>query len=284
MTTNRVKKRSKVGDGILQAVYICLGLTIAFPIIYAVLISFMEPSQVLAGGVNLIPKKWTLENYKTALTSAPLMRFMLNSLILALGASVVRLAVSSLAAFAFAFLDFPCKNVIFMVMLATIMIPADIVLVANYRTVSSLGLINTYLGMMIVFFVSAMNIFQLRQSFLTFAVSLKEAAHIDGCSIFPYDSSSNKCIYLTYCIYYSIYWNLEYLFVAIVSNEPDGYENSSGWYYNAELFGRHGLWSNYGSINNCYDPYAFPVLCIPEENCSWNDVRRRERINTRQEV
>ena len=70
----------------------------------------MEPSQVLAGGVNLIPKKWTLENYKTALTSAPLMRFMLNSLILALGASVVRLAVSSLAAFAFAFLDFPCKT------------------------------------------------------------------------------------------------------------------------------------------------------------------------------
>ena len=64
MTTNRVKKRSKVGDGVLQAVYICLGLTIAFPIIYAVLISFMEPSQVLAGGVNLIPKKWTLENYK----------------------------------------------------------------------------------------------------------------------------------------------------------------------------------------------------------------------------
>ena len=75
--------------------------------------------------------------------------------------------------------------------------------------------------------------------------------------------------------------NLEYLFVAIVSNEPDGYENGSGWYYNAELFGRHGLWSNYGSINNCYDPYAFPVLCIPEENCSWNDVRRRERINTK---
>ena len=56
MTTNRVKKRSKVGDGVLQAVYICLGLTIAFPIIYAVLISFMEPSQVLAGGVNLIPR------------------------------------------------------------------------------------------------------------------------------------------------------------------------------------------------------------------------------------
>lgn len=194
-------------------------------LLYAVLISFMEPSQVLAGGVNLIPKKWTLENYKTALTSAPLMRFMLNSLILALGASVVRLAVSSLAAFAFAFLDFPCKNVIFMVMLATIMIPADIVLVANYRTVSSLGLINTYLGMMIVFFVSAMNIFQLRQSFLTFAVSLKEAAHIDGCSNFkffltillPTNVSTLLTVFITAFIGT---WNT-YLWPLLVTNQTD---------------------------------------------------------------
>ena len=153
-----------------------VGLVIAFPIIYAFFISFMEPSQVLAGGVNLIPKKWTLENYKTALNSAPIMRFMWNSLILATVSSIVRVIVSAMAAFAFAFLEFPCKNLIFMTMLATIMIPADVVLVANYRTVSSMGWVNTYFGMMVVFFVSAMNIFQLRQSFKTFATSLKEAA------------------------------------------------------------------------------------------------------------
>ena len=114
------------------------------------------------------------------------MRFMWNSLILAATSSMVRVIVSALAAFAFAFLDFPCKNLIFMAMLATIMIPADVVLVANYRTVSGMGLINTYLGMMIVFFVSAMNIFQFRQSFKTFATTLKEAAHIDGCSNFTF--------------------------------------------------------------------------------------------------
>ena len=111
---------------------------------------------------------------------------MWNSLILAATSSMVRVIVSALAAFAFAFLDFPCKNLIFMAMLATIMIPADVVLVANYRTVSGMGLINTYLGMMIVFFVSAMNIFQFRQSFKTFATTLKEAAHIDGCSNFTF--------------------------------------------------------------------------------------------------
>lgn len=185
MTTKR-KSYGSTSEILIQIVYIFIGLMIAFPIIYAVLISFMEPSQVLAGGVNLIPRKWTLENYRTALRSAPLMRFMWNSLVLALVSSLVRIAVSSLAAFAFAFLQFPCKNLIFMVMLATIMIPADIVLVANYRTVSSLGWVNTYLGMMVVFFASAMNIFQLRQSFMTFSKSLKEAAHIDGCSNFKF--------------------------------------------------------------------------------------------------
>lgn len=186
MTANRLKTGHQISEIVIQAVYILVGLVIAFPILYAVLISFMEPSQVLAGGVNLIPRRWTLENYKIAIKSAPLMRFMWNSLVLALVSSLARIAVSSLAAFAFAFLEFPCKNLIFMLMLATIMIPADIVLVANYRTVSSLGLVNTYLGMMVVFFVSAMNIFQLRQSFMTFAKSLKEAAHIDGCSNFKF--------------------------------------------------------------------------------------------------
>lgn len=186
MITNKKKVSRNTSEIIIQPLYVFIGLMIAFPIIYAVLISFMEPSQVLSGGVNLIPRKWTLENYRTALRSAPLMRFMWNSLVLAFVSSIVRIMVSSLAAFAFAFLEFPCKNLIFMIMLATIMIPADIVLVANYRTVSSLGWVNTYLGMMVVFFVSAMNIFQLRQSFMTFSKSLKEAAHIDGCSNFKF--------------------------------------------------------------------------------------------------
>ena len=186
MTPNHMKRKKQVTEIVYQTLYLFLGLSIAFPVIYAFFISFMEPAQVLSGGVNLIPKHWTLENYKTALTSAPIMRFMLNSLILSLSTSIVRVIVSSMAAFAFAFLDFPFKNVLFMVMLATIMIPADIVMVANYRTVANLGWINTYLGMMVVFFVSAMNIFQLRQSFMTFSMSLKEAAHIDGCSNFNF--------------------------------------------------------------------------------------------------
>ena len=225
MTRDRKRGGHGFREGVLQALYLMVGLVIAFPIIYAFFISFMEPSQVLAGGVNLIPKKWTLENYKTALNSAPIMRFMWNSLILATVSSIVRVIVSAMAAFAFAFLEFPCKNLIFMTMLATIMIPADVVLVANYRTVSSMGWVNTYFGMMVVFFVSAMNIFQLRQSFKTFAASLKEAAHIDGCSNFnffirillPTNFSTILTVFITAFIGT---WNT-YLWPLLVTNKTE---------------------------------------------------------------
>ena len=225
MTRDGKRGGHALRETVLQALYLMVGLVIAFPIIYAFFISFMEPSQVLAGGVNLIPKKWTLENYKTALNSAPIMRFMWNSLILATVSSIVRVIVSAMAAFAFAFLEFPCKNLIFMLMLATIMIPADVVLVANYRTVSSMGWVNTYFGMMVVFFVSAMNIFQLRQSFKTFATSLKEAAHIDGCSNFnffirillPTNFSTILTVFITAFIGT---WNT-YLWPLLVTNKTE---------------------------------------------------------------
>ena len=224
-------------ERLIQVLYIMVGLVIAFPILYALMISFMDPAQVLAGGVNLIPKKWTLENYRTALNSAPIMRFMWNSLILAATSSVVRVIVSALAAFAFAFLDFPCKNLIFMAMLATIMIPADVVLVANYRTVSGMGLINTYLGMMIVFFVSAMNIFQFRQSFKTFATTLKEAAHIDGChstlhfsQVYP--ASTNISTVFKSVFNKQLIGTWEYRLVGplLVTNKTEN-AYRTGWYY-----------------------------------------------------
>ncbi len=106
---------------------------------------------------------------------------MLNSLILAGVSSVVRVITASMAAFALSFFEFRGRNVIFMLIMGTMMVPSDIVLVSNYHTVSRLGWINTYMGMMIVFFVSANNIFMMRQYYLTFSKDLKEASEVDGC-------------------------------------------------------------------------------------------------------
>ena len=97
---------------------------------------------------------------------------MLNSLVLAGVSSIVRIITASMAAYAFAFYEFKGKNFIFAIVMGTVMIPGDVVLVTNYQTVSRLGLVNTYLGMMVVFLVSAMNIFIMRQNFLTFYNSI----------------------------------------------------------------------------------------------------------------
>lgn len=180
MTSSRLIKRSR--SVLYQAFALAIGVVIILPIIYAALISFMPSSEILTIPPKLIPSRWILDNYKMAWEYTTLARFMLNSLILAGVSSVVRVITAALAAYAFAFFNFKGKNAVFMAFMGTIMVPGDVVLVTNYQTVARLRLINTYFGMMIVFLVSANNIFMMRQYFLTFSKELKEASEVDGCS------------------------------------------------------------------------------------------------------
>lgn len=177
------KKGKKI---FLQTGAIAIGLLLIFPILYAFFISLMPANQILSNPPSIFPKTIIWDNYIVAVTKTLLFRYMWNSLVLAGISSVVRVLTASLAAYSFTFFRFPGKNILFMACLGTMMIPADIVLVANYSTVSRLGLVNTYLGVMVVFFVSAVNIFVMRQHFLGFSKSLKEAAYIDGCGNFKF--------------------------------------------------------------------------------------------------
>ena len=172
----------KIQSFLYQAIAIAVGVLVIVPIIYAILISFMEPSQIMSRPPKFIPRPWILENYRKAVTTTPLARFMFNSLYISLISSLVRVITSAMAGYAFAFYNFKGKKFLFYLFMGTIMIPGDVVLVTNYQTVASLGLINTYLGMMIVFLCSATHVFLMRQYFLTFSISLKEAAVIDGAS------------------------------------------------------------------------------------------------------
>lgn len=184
MTT--ANKRIKWSGLLFQLFAVCLGIILIFPILYALSISFMPADQVLSVPPSFIPKTITFDNYRIALQSTTLGRYMLNSLVLAGVSSVIRIIVASMAAFAFSFYQFRGRNLLFMLCIGTIMIPGDVVLVTNYKTVSSLELVNTYMGMMIVFMVAALNIFMMRQHFLTFAKSLKEASYVDGCGNFRF--------------------------------------------------------------------------------------------------
>lgn len=176
----RRKKNAK--SALVQGIALICGLIIITPVLYCLSISFMKVSDILSRPPKLVPSELYLGNYITAWTKSRIPRYLLNSLFVSLVCSIVRIITASLAGYGFAFLNFKGKNLLFTLVLGTMLIPGDVILTSNYFTVSQMGLVNTYLGIMILYFVSANNIFMMRQHFLTVSKTLREAAQIDGCS------------------------------------------------------------------------------------------------------
>lgn len=174
-------RKSLKGSILLQIICLFLAFLMLFPIIYALCVSFMEQKEVLSVTPHLFPKKVVLDNYATAFSRTTLGRYMFNSFVVAIICSISRMILATMASYAFAFMEFKGKKVLFMLAVSTMMIPPDVLIVANFATVSKMGLVNTYLGICVVYLVSAANIFMMRQHFLTFSKSLQEAAFIDGC-------------------------------------------------------------------------------------------------------
>lgn len=186
MGVKRINKR-KCTNIMYQFICLGLGIIILLPVIYAVNISFMEQSEILTTELKFFPQTFlNMENYKIVFEQTMILRFMLNSLIMAGISSVVRVIVASMAAFSFAFFEYKGKNILFFMVIGSMIIPADVLVIQNYFTVAEMGLVNTYLGMMVIFFISGMNIFIMRQNFLSYSKSLREAALIDGCSNFKF--------------------------------------------------------------------------------------------------
>ena len=159
-----------------------VGVLIAFPLFFALLSGFKDDATFDAYPPEIFPRSFLyLENYRQVLFDSLVPRFMWNSLIIAAAVTLIRLLISTIAAYAFAFFEFRGKNFLFLMVIGTMMIPSETVLITNYLTISRLGLLNTYLGVMAVYFVSATQVFMFRQNFKTISSSLRDAAFIDGC-------------------------------------------------------------------------------------------------------
>lgn len=177
--------KRRIMDAIVSAAAIAVGLILAFPVFYCILSAFKTPAEFMSPA--LLPESFgNLENFKNALNQAPLLRYMFNSFVMALSGTVIRLVLSVSAAFVLTYYDFKGKKLCFFLILGTMMIPGDTLLVTNYITVSQLGLLNSYLGMIIVSFVSASQMFMLRQKFLSIPKDLRHAAMVDGCGDLRY--------------------------------------------------------------------------------------------------
>ncbi len=199
-----------------------IGFTILmmFPILYAFLISFMKGGEVLQG--NLIPETITLDNYKAAFDKVPLLHYLWNSFFTSIVVMVGQLLVSSLAAFAFVFITFKGRNLLFMLFISTMMIPWEATMVPNFLTVQKLGWINEYSGLTIPFFGLAFGTFLLRQQFKTIPLELYEASMVAGISRLRFFWNVVLPVSRTSLITLGIYsflstWNM-YLWPLLVTN------------------------------------------------------------------
>ncbi len=157
-------------------------LIILTPLLYTLSISLMPPSEIYKN--TLIPSTLNLSNYIKALTNPayhfPI--FIRNSFIVSTLVMLGQMVTCSLAAFAFSFLSFKGKKLLFLLVLATMMVPGEATIIANYLTISRLRWLDSFKALIIPYLTSAMGIFLLRQNYLTFARELHEAARIDGCN------------------------------------------------------------------------------------------------------
>lgn len=160
---------------------IVMVVIVLLPLLYAVSIALMPSNELFTTDMNLLPKHPTLDNFSEALHKVPLIRFVLNSFLVAGLITIGQIISCSLAAFSFSFLDFKGKNVLFMLVMATMMIPGEATIISNYLTVSGWGWLDSYKVLIIPYLTSAMGIFLFRQFYLTFPISLYESAKIDGC-------------------------------------------------------------------------------------------------------
>ncbi|MGG7152815.1 MULTISPECIES: carbohydrate ABC transporter permease [Clostridium] len=176
------KNRKRIKSSLRLAVNLVVVLIVLLPLLYALSIAFMPSSEVFTTDLNLIPKNPTISNFVDVLKKVPLFKFVFNSFVVAGLITLGQIVSCSLAAFSFSFLNFKGKEILFMLVMSTMMIPGEATIISNYLTVSSWNWLDSYQVLIVPYLTSAMGIFLFRQFYLSFPIALYESAKIDGCT------------------------------------------------------------------------------------------------------
>lgn len=187
----RIEKKAKTKNNIAKTItyffLILWAILVLFPFYWMVLTSLKSYS---AYNSEYIPKFFTLsptlQNYADAFSAVPLARYFLNTIIFTVVTTAIMLVVITLAAFAFARLEFKGKNIAFILFLALMMIPNELVIITNFVTITNWNLRNTFPGLILPSVTSVFYIYLLKENFEQIPDSLYYAAKVDGTSDFKY--------------------------------------------------------------------------------------------------
>jgi multiple sugar transport system permease protein len=183
VTTGHMVGRS-LGDRLVLIAAILLGIVMIAPIVWALGLSFKSNAELMVDTTSVLRAPWTLANYIDIVIGSPVFRWLLNSTIVALGMTFGVLVLSSLAGYGFARLEFPGRDVIFVLVLFGLAVPEQAVIIPRHQMFSALGLHNTYAGLILPGLSIPFGVFLMTQYFRAIPREIDEAAMLDNASRF----------------------------------------------------------------------------------------------------
>ncbi|WP_050932079.1 sn-glycerol-3-phosphate ABC transporter permease UgpE [Aestuariivita boseongensis] len=201
---------------------------IFFPIWMALVASTVTQQDIVQPPMRLLPGPHAVENYTKAFFSGvnvPVGQMMFNSLIMAVGIALGKIAISLLSAFAIVYFRFPGRTTFFWMIFITLMLPVEVRIVPTYEVVANFGMLNSYSGLIFPLIASATATFLFRQFFLTVPDELAEAARVDGARpmrfffdiLLPMSRTNIAALFVILFIYG---WN-QYLWPLLITTDPE---------------------------------------------------------------
>ncbi len=201
---------------------------IAFPIYLAFVASTVEQKEITQPPMPIFPGGHFIENYTKALVSginAPVWRMLMNSMVMAMGIALGKIAISLISAFAIVYFRFPGRQAFFWLIFLTLMLPVEVRIVPTYEVIAGFGMLNSYSGLILPLIASATATFLFRQFFLTVPDELAEAARVDGARpmrffidiLLPMSRTNIAALFVILFIYG---WN-QYLWPLLITTDPE---------------------------------------------------------------
>ena len=221
-----VKTKRFVNSMVFYIIKILVAVVMFLPIIWIITGGFKTLNEFTTSS-NIIPKNFTLENFKYIFSDSNIFLYMRNTVLLMVGTTMGTLLSSSLVAYPLARMDFKGKNLVFAIIVATMMIPNIALIIPQYIMFGKIGWLDSLLPMIVpAFFAYPYNVFLFRQYFRTIPKELDESATIDGCTkaqiFFKVLAPLSKPTYATIAVLSCVFWWNEL-------TQPVFYINSDRW-------------------------------------------------------
>ncbi|VAW06272.1 N-acetyl-D-glucosamine ABC transporter, permease protein 2 [hydrothermal vent metagenome] len=178
--SNRIRAAVRIRRSVGWVILAVLGLTMIFPFAWSLSTSFQGTDRLLQVPPQLIPESPTLDAYRRVAEVIPLVRIVINSVVVSVSVTVLQILTSALAGYGLARFKFKGRQVLFLLYLGTLMVPSQVTIVPLFIGMSQLGWLNSLQALILPMIASAFGVFLFRQYFLQMPDEMEEAAAIDG--------------------------------------------------------------------------------------------------------